>query len=44
MDNFLKGSGAVIIGLAFALAFTLPYLAIGIVLGWFFIQQELGED
>lgn len=45
MKDFLHGSGAVVIGLMIAAAFTFPFLIIGIIVGWFYIKEELdGEE
>ena len=43
MENFLKGSGAVAIGLIIAAAFTFPFLIIGVVIGWYYIEEQLDD-
>jgi len=44
MENFLKGSGAIMIGLALAFTATFPIAVIGAILGWFYIDQTQGEE
>ena len=44
IDTFLKGAGALVIGLLFAAALKMPLILIGVVLGWFFIQETLDEN
>jgi F0F1-type ATP synthase membrane subunit c/vacuolar-type H+-ATPase subunit K len=43
IDNFLKGSGALFIGLGIALACSFPGIAVGTIIGWYFIQESLQE-
>ena len=43
LKKFLTGSGALTIGLIGAAAFTFPILAIFIVFGYFFIQENLDD-
>lgn len=43
IDDFLKASGAVVIGLLFAAGLTFPLIVVGILLGWFWIQESLDE-
>lgn len=44
MKTFLKGSGAIMIGLMIAAALTFPFLIIGILIGWFYIEQEMSDE
>jgi nitrate reductase NapE component len=44
MINFMKGSSAIAIGLLITAAFTFPILAVGIVIGWIFIEQEVDME
>ena len=44
MNNFLKVSGAIIIGIAAAATATFPILIIGAVIGWFWLDQETNSE
>jgi len=41
MKKFLHLSGAIVIGVSFALAFTFPTILIGAVIGYFLIEEYI---
>ncbi len=41
MKKFLQASGAITIGLIIGAILTFPFLAIGTIVGWLFIAEEL---
>jgi len=44
MDNFLKSTGAIVIGIAIAIGVAYPPIIIGIIVGWFYINEKLSEE
>lgn len=44
MDNFLKISGSIVIATGLGLAFSFPGFAVGIAMGWIFINENLKKE